>query len=113
MLAGVFTHIHPLDVGETFAAVWRALYFAGAVWVLGQMRVFVTWPGLPRSRRMFMLSLSLLIARTVFVNVERWGGPIYWEGLPVDTAALVLAYLALRSWTREPGGPHHADRTGT
>lgn len=101
----MFTDLHELAVPDLAAQIWRGAYFTAAAWVLGQMLEFIRWPTGPVSRRWLMAALGLVVAKTVFVNVLRWEDAIYWEGLPVNTAALVLAWVGLHRWKREPGGP--------
>lgn len=97
--------LHELNIPYVLAAIWRGLFFVSAAWAFPQMLQFVRWPGLPLSRRWLMAALALIIGRTIWVNYLRWGEPLYYECLPIDTLALALAWKGVCDWKREPGGP--------
>jgi hypothetical protein len=94
--------LHQFDLPNVIEAVWRAMFFIGAACALGWIWVFLChWRDMPRSRSLLMAGLSVVIARTVFVNIERWHQALYLEGLPIDTVWLLLALGGLWRWTHE------------
>lgn len=103
--------LHELNLPGAVEAIWHSLYFIFATGALGILLLFVFRRGQIWSRRIFMAGFSVLVFRTILVNIERWGGTLYWEGLPFDTLALVLLYLGFRVWVIEENeGPQPAGR---
>lgn len=94
--------LHMFSLPHGLDAIWRGAYFILAAVTLGAMWVFLTThASMPSSRKLLMGGLALVVLRTVVVNIERWGGALHWEGLPVDSLVLVLAAAGLRQWIRE------------
>lgn len=100
------SHLHVLDIPVWLRTLWRVAYFAVAGITIGIMMAFIRQPELTRgrrfwSRRLLMMGLATVLVRTVILNLERWHAPLYWEGLPVDTAWLLLASSGLWMWVRQ------------
>lgn len=92
---------HQLHLPELVEALWRSGFFILACVALGHYCGFIYHPGFPRSRRVLMAALILATLQPVLVNLERWGQPIYLEGLPLQTVYVTLGLIGVRIAIRE------------
>jgi hypothetical protein len=97
----VIDGLHRLGIPNWLEWVWRGVLLLVAVALLGMCWTFVRAPDQPTSRKLFMAAVMVMLGRWIVVNVERADGPIFLEGVPVDTIWMGLMLWGMRAWVRE------------
>lgn len=92
--------LHVLPFGHDVIVVWRLLFWIGAVFVCGYLISDALGRGGLTSTRLGRLALIIMISRFCLVQALRWNQPAFWEGLPLETVALVLAGLSVWYYRR-------------
>lgn len=91
---------NPIYVPKWLMGAWRGVFILWAVALMGAMLTFIRADDQPLSRRLFMAGGMVWSAQFVLVNIERFERQVYWEGLPMDTVALLIVGVAMGVWVR-------------
>lgn len=88
------------------ASIWRFAYFLAAVSVLSRFAFMtVKRHGNLQFRTITMQwmwwALVVYTLKSLLGQVERWGDQAVYEGLPLNTVAIVLLWLSVRSYARD------------
>lgn len=88
---------------ETIVQLWRVAFIVLACHVLGQRLPLLLSMNraLPTWARYGQAAVVLILIRSIVVQVQRWEAPLLLEGLPVNTAFVVLLWLGGRAYKRE------------
>lgn len=83
------------------ANVWRFFLFVATCLIIGQFIMMMKhrygrFRFQSRSMSFFWSAIFVFLLRTVVVQIERFGGQAVYEGLPMDTVAVVLLGVGIR-----------------
>lgn len=112
VLADVGLPVHEVTwLPHWVAQVWRVAFWISSVFLMGRMWIDSLARGGLRSTRLLRWAVAVFLARSVVTQIENFYGPITYEGLPVNTLVLGLAWWSVHVY-HEPEECEERRRAG-